>query len=82
MLQIPKNSFDIFVQFLRTLGGNVSVRLDTDILAVCVMGEDILTVSYTPGVVYEVKSTNVQALAQIKHQWAGVLPKLKEKTDE
>lgn len=82
-MQIPKDSLDIFEQFIGSLGATVSKRTSGGVVAVCVLGDDIMSVQDTPGIVYTVSSTNVQALAQITQQWNALLSSLtQESTDD
>jgi len=77
-MQIPKNSLGIFEQFIDSLGATVSKRTSGAVIVVCVLGDDILSIQDTPGLVYTVNSTNVQALAQITQQWNALLTSLTE----
>lgn len=82
-MQIPKGSLGIFEQFISSLGATVSKRTSGGVIAVCVLGDDVLSVQDTPGIVYTVNSTNVQALAQITQQWNVLLTSLTEEpTDD
>lgn len=83
-MQIPKETLDVFEQFITSLGAVVSKRSGSGgVVAVCVLGDDVLSVQDTPGIVYTVNSTNVQALAQITQQWNAILTSLTEEpTDD
>ena len=79
-MQVAKDHLDLFKQFLGGMGASVSSRTGQTV-AVCILGYDIISIQDTSGVVYEVKSTNVQALAQLREQWSSMLTKLAKETE-
>lgn len=81
MMLIPKDRLDVFETCVITLGGSWSPR-NGEIRVVFTLGDSVFTVHNTPGAVFDVRSSDVQALAQVRSQWESALRQLSQQAQK